>query len=1069
MYTVEALRAEIEAAEEGKDLAKLEELEAAFRPAKSLPPVPFRPAIEFDPRKVASAGTLESDTALPVANQLARAQRRLRYNLKIFGGYDGPRIVAEGDSWFEYPILLDDVLDQLSQYAIFSVAGAGDLIADMAAVDEYSQYIESEQADFFMISGGGNDILHDGELRRYLKPYVSGMSAADVFEHDIYQAFVDGLLATYQQMFNAIATRFPRTAILCHGYDYVIPRKKGPSLGGPLAERKVPESLWSDVVKILIDTLNVGLKSLETNFAGHVYHVDCRTVVGGAASWHDELHPKNPGYARVAAKFAERIESIMKARSLPVGGTELERVTPSPGLLKVARQGGRISRPEVAAGVMRSGSTIAENLRPALASEAIIAPRPTARTPSSASTPGSVRPSTSARMPAAARTPAGNGRAATTAAILRAPAPIPNPALVTPPPLVGDVAADSALAAWQAQLDEEDWIAFRHYEEIKAHQDEPDSDEAIETRRELLAGNDVYSLERIIGRSDIFQVNYLERGLHAAQAVGRISVLSKYGVMLGFGTGFLVGPGLLLTNNHVLEDVSYVDQSFILFDYQYDAKQGLRQTERFALTPEVFFTSKRLDCTFVSVAAKGTTGRALSEFGKLTLIRESGKALKGEYISIIQHANGLPKQIAFRDSQILGRKQQYIYYTTDTNPGSSGAPVVSDEWFPVALHHRSVPNVNVPYEYVANRGIRISSIFTELDSAAGRNDAMARQVLDRIEPKSPPRVRAVASQLPSGVFQNGNGAATEAVKEPYHEDFTIDRDGYDEDFLGVPAPLPTAKHPQSLAKRLDKNSRILTYEHFSLVVHRKRRLALFTASNVDARPAVKEPEPGVYTRKGLGGLGRNDIEKWFEDPRLASSDQLPDRFFTKDQGAFDRGHLVRREDVTWGTTYAQIRRANGDTFHVTNCSPQVKGFNQSSYGGLWGELENLVLDQAESERYSLFAGPVLDPSDQSFAGVDDEGDVLVQIPSKYWKVVLANQDGGLAAFAFLLEQDLSDVPLEFQVDAEWVPYMISIPELEVIVRHFRFPQAVHDADQYASHSGELVRSASRLERFSLLS
>ncbi len=38
----------------------------------------------------------------------------------------------------------------------------------------------------------------------------------------------------------------------------------------------------------------------------------------------------------------------------------------------------------------------------------------------------------------------------------------------------------------------------------------------------------------------------------------------------------------------------------------------------------------------------------------------------------------------------------------------------------------------------------------------------------------------------------------------------------------------------------------------------------------------------------------------------------------------------RREDVCWGKTYDEVRRANGDTYHTTNCTPQVAGFNQSS-------------------------------------------------------------------------------------------------------------------------------------------
>ena len=78
---------------------------------------------------------------------------------------------------------------------------------------------------------------------------------------------------------------------------------------------------------------------------------------------------------------------------------------------------------------------------------------------------------------------------------------------------------------------------------------------------------------------------------------------------------------------------------------------------------------------------------------------------------------------------------------------------------------------------------------------------------------------------------------------------------------------------------------------------------------------------------------------------------------------------MRRDDAAWGRTYEELKRGNGDTYHVTNCSPQVAGFNQSAGGeDNWGDLENLVLKEAASERLSLFAGPVLAEDDPRFLG-----------------------------------------------------------------------------------------------------
>jgi endonuclease G, mitochondrial len=252
-------------------------------------------------------------------------------------------------------------------------------------------------------------------------------------------------------------------------------------------------------------------------------------------------------------------------------------------------------------------------------------------------------------------------------------------------------------------------------------------------------------------------------------------------------------------------------------------------------------------------------------------------------------------------------------------------------------------------------------------------------------------------------------------------------------------------------------SAVLHYQNFSIVMHARRRLALFTASNVTAETKLKKPEPGHdYTRKGLSGLGKNDQERWFLDPRLDNQYQLTDIFYTRDDGAFDKGHIVRREDVAWGKTYAALRRANGDTYHVTNCSPQVAGFNRSNLSGgdNWGGLENVVLKGAASERYCQFAGPVLDPHDQIFVGAAGGGVKLrVRIPSRFWKVVVVQTQEGVASYGFVLEQDLSEVPLELAVPDMFVKYMEPLTDLQK-KGGITFPSIVLNADQYNTTEGE---------------
>ncbi|HUR46416.1 MAG TPA: DNA/RNA non-specific endonuclease [Candidatus Saccharimonadales bacterium] len=197
----------------------------------------------------------------------------------------------------------------------------------------------------------------------------------------------------------------------------------------------------------------------------------------------------------------------------------------------------------------------------------------------------------------------------------------------------------------------------------------------------------------------------------------------------------------------------------------------------------------------------------------------------------------------------------------------------------------------------------------------------------------------------------------------------------------------------------------------------------------------------AYTRKELTGLNNGELEKWVLDSRVDEKFQIADAFYRKDKGAFDKGHIVRREDAAWGKTFAEVQRANGDTYHVTNCSPQRGNFNQSGKDGIWGKLENFIGSQADKEQYCIFAGPVLAANDETFKGTEK-----AKIPSRFWKVVCAVAKKKLQVFAFILKQDLEDLPLEFQVTAEWKHEQVKLKDLEKTIGILRFPKVYHDHD-----------------------
>lgn len=78
-------------------------------------------------------------------------------------------VLVEGDSWFEYPLFLQDITDNLMEQdnlAVYSMASGGDWAANMISSGEYQDEYINVQPDVFIISGGGNDIL---EARRLMK------------------------------------------------------------------------------------------------------------------------------------------------------------------------------------------------------------------------------------------------------------------------------------------------------------------------------------------------------------------------------------------------------------------------------------------------------------------------------------------------------------------------------------------------------------------------------------------------------------------------------------------------------------------------------------------------------------------------------------------------------------------------------------------------------------------------------------------------------------------------------------------------------------------------------------
>lgn len=261
--------------------------------------------------------------------------------------------------------------------------------------------------------------------------------------------------------------------------------------------------------------------------------------------------------------------------------------------------------------------------------------------------------------------------------------------------------------------------------------------------RQLL---DIGAAERVIGRADFEPPAFLELGLAVSRGVCLVTVHDRWGHPVASGTGFLVSPGVMLTNNHVILSFEEASRSRVTFDFRTDPQGRDMATTSFALDPgKLFLTDVDRDCTFVAVGARDAGARSLGDYPWLPLSSRSGKLEVGDPVYIIQHPAGERLQFVLRENKLLllphvahvKDPDLYAHYEADTLQGSSGAPVLSRFWEVVALHHQAVPDTDAdgrilgldgePYygsddtrvRWIGNEGIRVSALLRYLDEVRG--------------------------------------------------------------------------------------------------------------------------------------------------------------------------------------------------------------------------------------------------------------------------------------------------------------------------------------------------------------
>ena len=293
-------------------------------------------------------------------NKRSTKRRKKKFWKRVKGMKPGRRYVrihAEGDSWFQFPIFINDTIDWLKKrkdYLVYSDAYGGDWLTNILYEEQYIQGLTTSRAEVMLISGGGNDLVGNyrlstminqaDPLRKYRSPeeitstfYTltaderQAMFAAQEFIGKEFYALIKTFELQYKLFFTQLLRNESKMKhLLCvtQGYDFPIPRSKrgfglrtpfqpmvnwlldsGRWLHQPLMISGVSDAQdQANIMRLMLFEFNEMLVQFSQKHAG-VFHIDSRGLTSRTRDWYDELHLKGRGFKQVARAFEYVIDN----------------------------------------------------------------------------------------------------------------------------------------------------------------------------------------------------------------------------------------------------------------------------------------------------------------------------------------------------------------------------------------------------------------------------------------------------------------------------------------------------------------------------------------------------------------------------------------------------------------------------------------------------------------------------------------------------------------------------------------------------------------------------------------
>jgi hypothetical protein len=229
--------------------------------------------------------------------------------------------------------------------------------------------------------------------------------------------------------------------------------------------------------------------------------------------------------------------------------------------------------------------------------------------------------------------------------------------------------------------------------------------------------------------------DFVQQAAAASRQVARLAVSRRMGggpsQGHGVGTGWLVAPGLVLTNHHVVEARGRGEPAATDEDVRWQAVHSAAWFDYFdAASEPIVVAATEL------VACDAGLDYALVRLGDIPPLAGRGHMRlapdapleRGTRLNIVQCPGGGPLRFAIRNNFFVGTgpRANHIRYVTDTLEGSSGSPVLDDHWRVVALHRgahaidpQAIPREDhtMPVVKFHNMGVGIRAVLAHLPEA----------------------------------------------------------------------------------------------------------------------------------------------------------------------------------------------------------------------------------------------------------------------------------------------------------------------------------------------------------------